>query len=532
MNENEPIKNFTIYLIKKDKESLAAIIQQDKVEDEIEISGSQIIGTLYIKKANYKKPKWARTFDGYIDTRKIGNGGNPSALLLIEEGNRCFAITFGQGRFLLQQDCWEERFGLKAALNIIKDNSIKSLDKKTFDAILLNTREQASKGIGTDQFGLDIEKDLLSAVVGIAQDKTFGERVSGMDSFKTAIRGNLEDLKDLCNRILDKSEDGSYKEKYPWVDHLTEIKDKETTNVLDDELVKLIQNRSFEKCWASVPEIINWNIIEGFKYGFGARSPIHYDIHLFEFLEERLKDKDITIESIKNKNVYMMGQDDSPIGSWPIYKCLYCEIITNNKNYILNNGKWYQIDEDFIENLNAFYNSIPRCTLSFPEYDHDSEGEYNEFVGSQMNNFALMDRKLIDNIEFCDLFDKNGYLIHVKRYGASSVLSHLFMQGVNSGELFQTEANFRVKVNLKLPHTHKIQNINIRPMRNEYEVVYAIISDSEGENLELPFFSKLTLRTAFKRLDGFGYRVSLKKILVTKNKKMLKKYPPGKKVKN
>jgi uncharacterized protein (TIGR04141 family) len=54
--------------------------------------------------------------------------------------------------------------------------------------------------------------------------------------------------------------------------------------------------------------------------------------------------------------------------------------------------------------------------------------------------------------------------------------------------------------------------------------VYAIISDSDDEWLTLPFFSKLNIRHAVRRLEGYGYRVSLAKIPVDEEIKKTKKY--------
>ena len=275
-------------------------------------------------------------------------------------------------------------------------------------------------------------------------------------------------------------------------------------------------------------KIIQWDSIDGFKYGFGPRSPMHYDIHLPEFLEEKLSGEEITIDKIKNRHVSAVTEDDSTVHSWSLYKCIYTEVVLHNQTFILNGGYWYQVDKDFVKRIDDFYNSLPKCSLNFPEYNHNTETEYNAFVALESDNFALMDKKFVYNIEFCDLYEKNRNIIHVKRYGASSVLSHLFMQGLNSAELFQTDVGFRKGVNNKLPETHKISSVDERPKHYEYEIVYAIVSDSDGETLELPFFSKLTLRNACKRLDGFGYKISLKKILVNKNKKSLKKLPPGK----
>ena len=89
--------------------------------------------------------------------------------------------------------------------------------------------------------------------------------------------------------------------------------------------------------------------------------------------------------------------------------------------------------------------------------------------------------------------------------------SHLFAQGVNSAELFQTDPEFRQKVNVLLPEAYQIPEPSKRPDYGEYRVVYAIVSDIDGD-LELPFFSKLSLKNARRRMEGFGYKVALSKI--------------------
>ena len=46
-----------------------------------------------------------------------------------------------------------------------------------------------------------------------------------------------------------------------------------------------------------------------------------------------------------------------------------------------------------------------------------------------------------------------------------------------------------------------------RPKQGEYRVVFAVISDRPGP-LVLPFFSRLNLKHAVRRLDGYGFRVA------------------------
>ena len=154
--------------------------------------------------------------------------------------------------------------------------------------------------------------------------------------------------------------------------------------------------------------------------------------------------------------------------------------------------------------------------VKLPPYGAKKEPEYNEYIAiNYANDFDLMDTKTIhigggrSSIEFCDLFSKQ--LIHVKKYGGSSVLSHLFQQGVVSGELFISSDIFRGKVNDRLSNDYKLENVKNRPNSTEYEICFAIMSDVPGD-LHLPFFSKVVMKNAVKRLRAYGYKVTKKKI--------------------
>jgi len=130
-----------------------------------------------------------------------------------------------------------------------------------------------------------------------------------------------------------------------------------------------------------------------------------------------------------------------------------------------------------------------------------------------------MDRKLVSyggahsTIEFCDLLTDTKQLVHIKRYGGSSHLSHLFNQGVVSGELFVSDSKFRKSVNEKLPAAYKLANADETPDPREWEVVFAVISKSNNP-LDIPFFSKVALRNAQRRLQSYGYKVRKKKIQI------------------
>jgi uncharacterized protein (TIGR04141 family) len=185
--------------------------------------------------------------------------------------------------------------------------------------------------------------------------------------------------------------------------------------------------------------------------------------------------------------------------------------------YVLNNGKWYKVATDFAEEVLNYFENIPESEIELPDYDHQGEGEYNEALPDAVAGSFCMDRKLIrhggghSTIEFCDLITQEKRLVHIKRYGGSAQFSHLFNQGVVSAELFAQDEDFRRKLNEKLPTPMRLRNAALRPEAAEYEIVYAIISKSD-DPLEIPFFSKVGLRNARRRLQGYGYKVTKKKI--------------------
>jgi len=527
-----PLRNLSIYLIKEDRKSPETILRSDAFSYHTAIKyGDWKIGDLFVKPPEPRLPKWAEIFQGHIDLSRIGDVATSSAVLLVQLESRFFAITFGQGRYLLQPNSWEEGFGLRVVLNSIGESSIKSIDKRTFDAITKQSREQASREVGAQDFGLDVEQDLLRAVTGRPTDTQLGQRMSGMDALKVAVYLEIEMLPELLKMYYAKFHDSSYKEKFPWVGQLSEIKDRELLDQLNDALVEIISRREFDRCWLAAPDIIDWDQVNGFRYGTSKHYPIHHDIHFPEFLDSLPKMGKIHKDRLTSRHIYCVGEDGTILYKWPVYKCICCELDHGGDSYLLSGGKWYRVARDFVNEINQFYDQVPRFNEDLPEFNHESEGKYNEYVSTTWpETFALMDKKTIqygggyNKIEACDLFSKSGSFIHVKRYGGSSSLSHLFAQGLVSGELFQTDADFREKVNGLLPDTHKLVNITTHPTPGQYQVVFAIISDSEGDDLELPFFSRLNLRHAVRRLKGYGYKVSLAKIRVSKKLKVLKRY--------
>lgn len=533
MEPSPPQVTLNIFLIKDDAGDVDVFLPtRAALEKHALLKDGISIGDLYVRKPRSNPPSWGRFFAHYLDPKELGKSSSTAAVLVVPVGGRWFAITFGQGRFLLKPESWEESFGLRVTLNSAAADKIKSIDKLSFDALSTHSKVQSSQEAAPQDFGLDVEQDLVRAVTGTPDDKTLGHRVSGMDALRACVSVSLERLPELLGRYAENFRSKAYQKSFPWVDNIAEVSRPSQKDELDQRLVELINTKPLERCWMAVPEIVEWANIDGFRFGMSKRHPKYDDIHLDNFLQELRDPAQVTINQLRHNLVYCIGDEDRHIQQWPVYKCIYCELDVDKESYLLSGGKWYRVTKDFVADVNTAFASIPRYPVEFPEYDDGSEGEYNVRVAAaEPGRFALMDKKLVSygtgRFEFCDLYTRDKDIVHIKRYGGSSVLSHLFAQGTNSGELFQTQADFRAAVNKLLPKAHRFVDSSTRPAYEEYQVVFAVVSDAAGDKLTIPFFSRLNLRSAIRRLSGYGYRVAIAKIAVNPRRSRLQRLDAG-----
>lgn len=402
------------------------------------------------------------------------------------------------------------------ALNLGGSSSLRAVDKTSLDVVEIQSREQSSKEVTITNFDFDFETDILKSITTKSEETS--ETITGRDSVNINTIISINSLRDFLENYFSIYNSESYKEKFPWVDNISEVRDRGIIEKLNKILIKNISEIKHSKVWFAIPEIINWEDISGFAYKKRKIPAVSPDIHIRNWLDEIGTDRKITLELLKSRNIIVYDNNYDLYRQWPVYRCINAEIDFNKKKFILNDACWYAVNNDFVTDIQKFYNSIPESQISLPSFDHKIEPTYNIFVAKNYSKkFFLMDKKNIpigggrSSVEFCDLYGKNNKIIHIKRYGGSSVLSHLFQQGVVSGLSFLADANFRIKLNKKLSDEFKIKNPRQRPTPQKYEICFAIMSDVPGV-LNIPFFSKVVMKNAVKELQNYGYHVTKKKV--------------------
>lgn len=527
----------SIYLIKPDFVENDNYLQdiEDCQHYNIPISGYPN-AEAYLKTIPSKIHSWSRLLPTDVSGIDWSQYRTQSlfGLLLIGVNERLFALTSGFGRYLLHPFSVENRFGFKAVLNSIEPQTIQQLSKTTLSQNPKTSIEQVSKGVNLGQFGIDGFLDLIQRVKGKSKIESLGLSLDGEDALKISVAYELDQLPELLTECLNLYSSNEYQNYFSEVDNLAEVKDKEQKLLLNTDLENQL-NSELEQfstggelsgdIWASIPEIVFDDDFECFTYKNSEDAMHYYDIELNNLFREGYlkrngaKKRDVTISSLANIKIFIQKGDGTIYQKWRAINCINAIIEQNQEKFFFLEGKWFRASSTYIDTLDQKINGIPSSNLSFCDWpQHVHEKDYLTSNPLTHNvGYLVLDRDNIhldgqSPIEPCDIFTQDKLLIHLKRYGSSSLLGHLFNQGYVSGDLLINSVEFKSKFNDKLEDDYLIGDIN----PSEFTIAY-VIGTKHPNNLKLPLFSKITLTKAYDELRRKGFNVTLDFCTMTPN---------------
>src|SRR5208282_603478 len=130
------------------------------------------------------------------------------------------------------------------------------------------------------------------------------------------------------------------------------------------------------------------------------------------------------------------------INTCPVYECLGYELTLNKRQYVLSSGVWYEVETNFIIEVDRDLKKLGLPKAGLPKWDGKAtEGEYN-LECAKVDGFLSFDKKNINHgggqskFEFCDTLNlKNKTLYFAKIPSKSSGVSHLVEQVRRTVEL-------------------------------------------------------------------------------------------------
>jgi uncharacterized protein (TIGR04141 family) len=506
---------------------------EDALDDEKENKAYPLIpdfgltGTLFVGRQNQSTPDWVALLTPYLQMPVEGAfSANISAVLMVTYEKRIFALTFGYGKNLLIDSSWVRDFGLKVTLNRVDPAKLRSIDSKTYEDLVRSTRTQTSRSSKVDSFQLDVARDLVRGVTGDSSDTTFFKRLTGADALKFSTTVPFADLGDLLDELLAAYEDDTYKQHFGWIDNIKEA-DPIVAFQLDGRLIDALHASDVDGMHLAPADVVEWGNIAGFNFTRGDTGAHYLELELERYLEvlgEKLPE--LTLEQLRRHKVRVLYDGSDELRDmWSVYDCLVWETVIKAKRYVLFDGRWFEIAEDYAAGVKKFVGALAADPIALPEAKSgDDEDIYNASVEqADPKRFALLDRQTVrpsnaaSPIEFCDLLSAEGHIVHVKKRSSSATLSHLFSQASVSCDIFLQDASVRKDVASKLRKMKKPAHAKlitkVKPLPSEFHVIYAVLA-KEGEVWppELPFFSAVNLVHHASRIQNLGFKVTLQHV--------------------
>lgn len=491
----------------------------------------------------------------------------PSGLLLASIEGRVLAATFGvRGGVLLEKENLLPDFGIRTAMNMCGNKELRQTKSRTHSLNTKHINRQLSKPSDAFSFGLNETEFLQYISAHLEGDEKV--TLQGKDNLTIKIIGedklSWEKLINYGKKFIEEYRNDKYKQLFPNYPNLQDVT-KEEAEELDDALVQKLVSQDHERMHLAIPEFIAEDEFSFTYNNYEEReNKVFSNLDISQLKSEKILNFDkISIEKLKNKNVYAFSHEENRIlesKKWKLYACFVAEVELRGNYFILSDGVWKKVDDEFyrsvtefVENVlieNAISERYHNIDISDNEKQQNREEIFNKKYCELNKDALLFDKSKLrigqsdKNNEFCDILEYSNIapmdIIHVKKYGGSSSINYLFSQARFYCEYFMSDKIFLSEIRAHIDSSvHPRKNDFLSYIKDElsdltgkdYAVRLWILYDARGDaprKDDLPLMAKYELKLTYEILKNVNkysdvslsmIPVSLTKYITAKTKK-------------
>lgn len=518
MDEKLKSRSLSFWLLKEGFDASNAFTEKNQMVGPLEELTSLPSGAeLFLQKPQPHPPWWREYFGISAPLSQSING----ALLFIPLEERVFVVTFGNVIHNIEPHSYEPDFGLISTLNAVDSTSLRNTDAANPGS---SKRQRTQSPIGADLTFFDFESDsnVLAKLAGFARPeyRDLFQQVAGADQLRFSTKASPKDLPDICSKLLNLYGSEDYKESFPDVRNIHVVKDRKLADSLDSKLSRAIIEKSDDLVMA-LPEITDPMQAVSYRFSTGGLGEVFQDLNADSFYKH-LDAKSVSDELLKPHellkcHVQLLDGDHQLVSQVSVKRCLVfdTELPGSNERFHLFNNLWYAVDPSYVAQLERnLAQCIPSQPSGFPDREakDEDEGQYNKTLANVMRGFCLDTKNFAPKgstqVEPCDVLlvtKENADFVHVKIGTSSSLLSHLFNQGLNSYDLLQ-ENEARQKLRLLIDDENSYNQLEEHIKNRKIQVRFVIVTpkSTTGGVRNLPLFSQISLDRARKQFQKMG----------------------------
>lgn len=479
------------------------------------------------------KPDWVHMIEGGIQPpaqSPFTNLGSrrPNGVLFIRVRNRIFAISFGSGYTMLDDEKWEPRFGLRIALNLADDSNLQQAAFRSHQGRTFTREVSASRLSGFYDFGFDGERDFVKRITAKLKSNPLSARITGKESVSIVCPAGLTDLHRKCAELYRLFRSTKYTQRFPDVDQIVPETRTGQIALLEQQLDTLLQNPNTPLVHFAYPDLINYDRYSGMKIATSANVVDDLEIATLQ-AEMGIPALSVAAMKASTAAIWLVDDNGHEYDPKPLFACCIAEVTVGNDTYLLSEGAWHRLEGNYVTTLNNFINGVrPGNTLAaVPRNGQTSENAYLMALKPLQNHgFVVAHKEMVmhgggrSRLEVCDLLKSapqgaKWQLIHVKGGGGGEEFGHLASQAYASAEaLTDLYSTFGTDALTKLTPQFQTNNVTVPialPNKaKDYDIVFAVFAPAGVQPSDVTtLFGKIAFRRSAKALERLGFDVFL-----------------------
>lgn len=392
---------------------------------------------------------------------------DPFAVLLIDRRPWVYALTWGAGHALLNDEFVEQGFGLSFAIARFDEFRLGSVTSRALDTSSRIAQVSFPQGAYFGNFGVRRHGELVSRVRGNAdlsdlecarESNRTNRTITASDQLKIPLAYEFAGLVRDIAVIAEVADRAAPENSLRAIAQVRPLRrGHRLTTALERRLAEAIDGADTGQLDLGWPiGDADYGEAQSFRIrSLGVGGPMHLPAPLtLDHLVDRLRPLPVAERVAALSKGHLQAYTDEEGteqlgGGTSARKWIAFETIIKDNRYVLRDGNWIRIGEAYVEQIRdeVAHLLARKSDLEFPTWKptglSDDENRYCRFVEHEPDLLCL-DRKFAQtprhqNIELCDLLGPADELIHVKWLGGASAFSHLISQAQASISALQNE---------------------------------------------------------------------------------------------
>ncbi|GAB3885331.1 TIGR04141 family sporadically distributed protein [Kibdelosporangium lantanae] len=490
--------------------ALTEYLAATEFESDADVRIAGVTGRLVTGSLRSDRPKWAEHVTSLTGEPTDLPGVHPFAVLLIPLDSWTYALTWGSGHLLLEDELVEQGFGLLFGIRRLDEDRLGLIASAALDATARTTQTSYPGGSDLSGFRLEPYGELVTRMAGSADlaGLTYGKsyRIRVGDSLWAPFARHPENLlRDLraVSEVVDQTDEHSALRFVAQVKRLQ----------ANDPMLPELNERLAEALGGDErhgPLGLAWpsELVHEAEQAteFRIRTPLDTVV-----VDGTIELVDLTdhfagipvaqrVEALRRGRVTATAdgtERSSTAGKWIAF-----ETTVGHTRFCYLQNKWFKIGENYVGQIRDQVATLltRRANLTFPTWvptrQPDDEHQFCRQIAGQPGYLCLdkdfATTPLHPRFELCDVLGPDNELVHVKWLGRAQAASHLFIQAQVSADALRGEPEAMSQL------TRKIRDID--PERVLAEPPDTVVLAAAGRSWRVDSLFTLS-QIALLRLD-------------------------------